>query len=704
MVDECPQCGNRGVTSARKHEKERKRNLALMMDGFAEEADNPQNCAHALHTLMTYDMQAWFHDVRKSYGLRFETNMQIQYLIAQGLSRFGSYKEAMIYCRKSIVLGAGKPAEELLAYCEKLIEASKSPSDIEALKVKPESSFRAYIPLITMTMLPAIALIAVGVSSLRNYTAWIVNGSLQTYTFTLDDQTYTLEPGATRQVSLRLGEHELKFNKMPPRRFSYSVPLIKQLMDKNLLVINPDAMALLTLAPQEETTHHADNRYSHTGQIRIFPGIGTPVHGLNRIKADEPRISSISLYRPQSHIAMVNLMNRLGLKDAAVQYAYRALSMNPNSEESAQLLTIATQSSDDLTVRSFLQKGLNTSPALLPWHIHYQNYMHMHHPEHNLVSEYTLRCKTYADDPASFYLLAQVVHDRQTAYRFYEHSDKNGGMNGRGYYAIAKDLYVRGSFKAALPYSRKALQMAPETHAFQALNMNILLALRDYEALLGQNNGKAGSQGPLEASMQRILYLTCAGYHQEADREIFELSTTNSMVLPQLNALRFYAVGNSRDYLECMVDMGHPHAEMELLLHDNAIPKADKLISLKEDHPYWEHLVLYCAAMNQDLPQIAARNFNKAIAEINPDSRSYIRVKRILEGKVEVTEEEIRSLNIDLQEKTILCVALDYRHPDLHAMLSDLARLYNFTPAYPQLLVKHWIRNLEKTKTAASDS
>lgn len=704
MVDECPQCGNRGVTSARKYEKERKRNLSLMMDGFASEADNPENCAHALHTLMIYNMESWFHDVRKSYGLRFETNMQIQYLIAQGLSRFGNYRDAMIYCRKAIVLGAGKQAEELLAYCQTLMDASDGTENLESLKVQPESTFRAYIPLMSLTASAALYVTVIGISSLRNYKAWIVNGTLHAYSFSLDDQTYELRPGATRQITLRLGEHELKSDFMPTRQFTYSIPLIKQLLNKNLLVINPDAMALLAYEDVSNQSNAKGTCFSYMDQVRMFPGISEPQHGLRRIDSQSSRKESISLYRPESHMGMVRLMKELNLKVAATSYARAALLMDPASDESTPLLNMALDGADDVEIQKFLQHGLNQKPTLLPWHLYYQNYMTIHHPEHNLEREYTLYCKNHSEDPQSYYLLACVVKDRSNAYRFFEYSDKQKGMGGLGLYAIARELCVRGNFREAQPYAQAAVEMAPENLQFSDLNEQILLALRDYDTLLEQTLHTRENPSERELAEKTVLYLTCAGYHKEAAKAIERAGEKQSTELPRLNAIRFYTVGNIPDYLECLAEMNRSRSAFEKSLHMNRIEEADDMLSKKEDHPYWEHLVLYCAAMSLNNQEIAERNINKAIAELDQSSIGYFKLARLLSGEDEVSVDAIRAVDIDSSEKAILCVALGYRFPENQRAFSELALTYNFTPVYPQLLVKKWINNTSATRPASARS
>ncbi|MBN2164153.1 MAG: hypothetical protein JXR25_05450 [Pontiellaceae bacterium] len=704
MVDECPQCGNRGITSARKYEKERKRNLALMMEGFAEEADNPQNCAHALHTLMIYNMKSWFHDVQKSYGIRFNADMRIQFLIAQGLSRFGNYNEAITFCRKAIVLGYGKQAEELMEYCQTLSEASAGIADLEALKVQPEPVFKAYLPLGAVVLTTVASFITMGINSLKNYKAWIVNGTLQNYRFSVDDKVYEIEPGATRQITLKLGEHELKTDSMPPKQFTYSIPLLKQLVKKNVMVINPDDMALLAIDDTEDENPNEDTIYSHSGQVRIFPGLSTRLHGLRKISAQNRRNDPIGLYRPETHIAMVELMNQFGLPAAAEKYAQKALNLDPDTPEAKELLRVALGDSSDEEITAFLKPALETAPTRLPWHLYYQDYMRIHHPGHNLEREYTIRCKEHSNEPASYYLLACVVEDRENAYRFFEHADRNNGMNGLGNFSIARDLFNRGQFADALPFARKALQIDKKNRKFHNLNENILLAMRDYDTLLAMAMEEKSDAPDQETAERLILYLTCAGYHREAAAEIAKLGELRQVELPRLNAIRYYSVGNVSDYLECLADNGSSHIAMEKSLHMDKIQQADELASKDEKKPYWEHLIIYCAAMACKDSDIAQRNIETAMQKIGTDNSTQHHITQMLSGREVPNEETIRDLDIPASEKAILCVALGYRVPERQVQLNKLALVYNFTPAYPQLLVRKWIREADEAHATANRS
>lgn len=695
MLDECPLCGHRDEAAIRKHAKLRKRNLASMMDGFASDADNPDHCCEALRTLMVYDEETWFRDVRKSYGLRFEAHMQVQLVIAQGLCRFGDFEEAITYCRKAIVLGASKPAEELMEYCHRMLEAKNSATGLEAMQLQPESARKAYIPIASLASAILLFAIIQGITAMRTHSAWLVNGSTRYYSFTLDDEIYTLAPGASSQIKLRLGKHKLQWGDEPAREFNYSISLLKQLLEGHLLVINPDSMALLAL--EGKSDEEQDTTYWQGKQIHILHGVRHTLFGFKKEVSSDAKAGQLNLFRPNNHMKMVTRLTELGLPEAAGAYAKRALAMNPAEAESAQLLPVALMNEDDTKIQGFLKQGMVETPALLPWHLYYQQYMSRHHPEHSLAREYTQRCKNNPNDPATFYLLGCVLTNRTDAHKFFLRSEKDRGMGGLGYHAIAYDLFLNGEFRKALPFSRKAVQRSPRSANFRILNEEILLALRDFDTLLESKNRHISTS---KQARNKVLYLTCAGYHREAEKTAQRFAGKFGLTLPELNAIRLYAVGNIEYYLDCVDEAGDRHAELEKLLHQNRIADAHTQLTQNEDHPYWEHFVLYIAAMNQSLPDIAGIHLNKAVDEVDPDKSGHRKITGLFSGDGNYSADDIKSIDIPAQEKAILCVALGYRFPDRRDEMNALSNLYNFTPAYPQLLLKKWTRPTVKKPSA----
>ena len=692
ILDECPLCGQRGITTLRKHVKVRKQNIATMMDGFAADAETPSNCAQALRTLMLYDEVSWFNDVKNSYGQRFYDNATVQHVIAQGLCRFGEYADAITYCQKAIVLGEGPAAEELLKLCQKLdgsigVEAAKD------LLYEPESNRKAFIPLLSLAATIAILMVALGISIVRTHKAWVVNGTLREYSFFLDGERYTLAQGSRRQIKLKLGKHSLEMNALPTKEFSYSVPFLKQLLQKKLLIINPDGLALLTILGQPEASQ-ASTLY-HGKQVYDLSGVGYPLIRFKKQERDVEALQKISLYRPDTHLAMVERLSELGLPDAARFYAQRVLLADPASGEALSLIPAAIEGIPAAEALAFLSKGIKLRSVLIPWHICYQDLMQQTGATSELLVEYKQRCETFPDEPKSYFLLGRVVENRDVACKFFEQSEKGNGMNGLGYYAIAYDHYLQGEYALSLKYSEKSVRKSPKNTKFIQLHENNLLALRRFDELLTFTDSENGA-----SPEKKIVYLTCAGFHQKAEALVALYGKGSPVVVAQLNASRFYAIGNLTSYLSSREESGHPLAQFEKLLYNNQIEAAHKELSKGASDSWEEHLVMYCFAEDVGNKTVSAIYWAKVVNEFQPHTPEQHLILDLLKVDVPPDPDRILPLDIDARQKALLCMSLAYRFPECHAIFLELSEKYNFTPVHPQLLLKKLQRSapLRKTK------
>ncbi len=622
-----------------------------MMQGFATKADNPANCSHALRTLMIYGEESWFNDVHNSYGLRFDTNPQIQHLIAQGLCRFGEYDHAIEHCRKAIVLGAGKPAEKLLEFCQNLLERVETGCDLDALKMQPKSARYAYVPLASIASSITLFIMLQGITALRSHTAWLVNGSLQQYTFTLDNEPYTLSPGKRQKIKMHLGKHELQIKESLPKYFTYTTSKLKQLILNELLVINPDAMALLTIDHELEPSH------SHSKQIHTLSGIDNSMFDLS---ANSSAGKRVSFYRPKTHMEQVNRFHEIGLDEAAIAYARNALVMNPETAEVEPLLIHAIKGEDRDFITTFFRRNLAVSPALIPWHLYYQNYVMCTQSNHTLIEEYTARLKKYPNEPEASYLLGRLMSNPEVARKFFTFSEREEGMKGQGYHLIANDYFCRGLFQEALSYSDKTLNKNPGHVEFNVLHEQILLALRKYGELLNLENNLSNY-----SDEKKVLYLTCAGFHKEAEAAITSFSGASATRRSELNAIRFYAVGNMTDYVLALIETDHQTATFQQFMHQNNILEANRVLTADENHLWSDHLVLYCGAKISKLESIAQLHLNRAILELDQQYIYNIRMRSMLETEQAPTVEEIKTLQVSAIEKALLCATLGFRFPDI---------------------------------------
>lgn len=704
IVDECPLCGHRGITSNRTYQKQRANDLAEMMEGFTSDSENPDTALNGLQTLMVYNEESWFMDVMNSYGRRFHSHMLLQLVIARGLCRFGHYEDAEIYCRKSIVLGAGPRAEELLALCQSLREKGDK-QQMEALCAQPESMIRPYAFLFAVSACLCIALIANGISAMRNHTAWLVSGFSQAYSVDIDGSKYRLSPYAVKRIKLRLGKHTLQTQGLPghdlPVSFSYTTSLIKQKFRHHALVLNPDTLAVL--ATETLYKGKTTNDYYFAETVNALTDIDHPFSSFP-VWAGRRHSAQTRLFLPTSadHLEIIGLLNSNGKTNEACEYARRALTIEPSGPSTIPLLEIAVSDLPTYKVLDFLNRGKAIDPPLIEWHTFYQNFMEARQPAFDLQTEYALICEAHPNNPEYFYLLARVVRDHAIARTLFDKSEQGQGCNGFGYNAIAYDLLCSGEFAAALPYSEKALAKLPDNPEFKAINTQILLATEDYAPLLQQSRAAlADDPENGRLAVKIIRYLTLLGEHKQASSFIdgFQPTGNGETILwgDLFNAERFHAVGNIGDYIGSLVASGAKEAALQQLLYTGDIAAAQTLFNENDNRPYTDRLILYCAAQYHGVAAIAATELAQAIAEIGTTTRIQQETTGILSATTAPSPSQLRDLRILPPEKAILCTALGFRFPEQRDEFFTLARKFNFTPEYPQLLLKKWLRPSRKT-------
>jgi tetratricopeptide (TPR) repeat protein len=689
ILEECPHCGHRGTTSTRKHKRQRNHDLAEVVRHFVDKPDDADFCCQALHTLMTYDSKTWFHDVCRTYGQRFEKDTRIQLLIAQGLCRFGEYKEAMTYCRKAIVLGATKEAQELIELCHTLLEATEMQTE-ENLQIRHESPFKAYLPMASVLIALIALLVSQGISSVRSHYAWLVNGTLSPYSFNLDKKSYAIAAGEQKRLKMQLGKHTLQIGDQPDVEFSYNISLVKQLFSKHLLVLNPDATALFAIG-------NTNNQYRFGEQIHALSGVGTPLFNFASRNIDTDETNQFYLFRPETHAAMVKKLEETGIPHAPDQYARRIVQLNPNTPEAPLLLDIATRNMSQDDAFAFLEAGRQATPLRLAWHIFYQDYMTLNHSDSDLTKEYVTLCKEHEDAPEFFYLLARVLPSEENAKSLFEHSEKGRGCGGYGYYALAFDLFQRGHASDALEYSEKALDKNPANPGFETLNQQIHLALRQYEALLSQTTTQLESgQSGADRVSDQVLYLTLLGDHLQAEalaEKYYEKKHAElpRQWLPLVNARRYYAVGNIKAYINYSQEAGRSRIDLEELLHTDRMAEAHEFAKTTDEIGQTEHLLLYCHASRMGLLDIAAEHLKSALEETEHQTLHQRAATSLLAADRAPDLRSVERLSITPPEKALLCTALGFKFPDNQPAFFERAARYNFTPEYPQrLIVKAW--------------
>ncbi len=695
IADECPYCGHCNPVSHRIYRKTRKKDLAVMMEAFTTDADNPDSTLNGLQTLMVYNEKSWFMNVENSYGRRFETHMMVQQIIAQGLCRFGEYTEAIIYCQKAIALGAGPRAEELLVLCQSLREKSEA-YPIDQVAPKPESMLKPYAFLMTITALMFLSLIYTGLSATRNLHAWLVSGLPVPYSVDIDGTRYELEKYGLTRIRLRLGKHEMQIHGLSantdPVEFKYTTSLLRQKLDNHALVINPDAIALLVCETLE--SEQKSKTYHFGEAINTLSGIHYPFASFPLwVGAKDSAQTRLFNLVPNTHLEIVNLLNAQGRQEDAIQYARRALEVIPDSEETQDLLKVAVKDFSNEQIIEYLKPGIESFPPRLNWHFFYQDFITTFKPEYDLQTKYALLCESHPEVPEYYFLLGRIVQNRDSAKLLYEKAERGRGCGGMGYWAIARDQLCSGQFSEAQPNAEKALKKAPESQLFTQLTHRIHLALRQYDILLSDVRDDL-AQNPTNGmqTAELIKYLTLLGKHSAADEAARKFEGIGSEWGAYFNAARFYAVGNTDDYLESLSASGIGNNEWQQLLHAGDIEAAQMLLNEREPVEYLDRLLLYCAARFHNHPRIAKTALDGAIDRLDASTGTKHTIATLLSQPASPKLKDLLDLQIWPEEKAILCTALGYRFPARQDAFFKLAQKFNHSLEFPQLLLKKWAR------------
>lgn len=695
ILDECPYCEHRTIVSNKKQKRQRKKDLAIMMDGFTSEPDNPDTARNGLQTLMMYNEESWFMDCTNSYGRRFETHMQVQLKIAEGLCRFGHYAKAATYCNKAIELGARAPGEELLALCQSQIEKKKEGSP-EPSALQPESMLRPFIFLIIIILGLLISLTAYGISATRNHSIWLVSGASKAYSIELDGTLYRLNPHGIKQIKVRLGEHQMQIRGIPGRNtirsFSYKTSLLRQKLENHLLVINPDAMAFLveeTLFAGQKTNHYRFGTIIYELEGIDYPFTSFPPW----IGSKKTKQTRLFCFAPKTHFELIEDLRLHGSPGDVAKYARRALMIDPAAPESKQLLQIALDSFSETQSIQFLQRGISIHPPLLIWHLFYQDFIKSLEEPYDLPSEYSKLRTTYPDEPLYAYLLGCVSKKRSTAILHFQESEKGSGVKGMGYYAITRELLYTGQFKTALTYSKKALEQSPNNLKIKKIEQQIHLALNQYDPPLQYVQArllKEPENGEWVA--KQIRYLTLLGKHKAVEEIINCFPDETGKWEAYFKANRFYVVGNTSGYIKNLQRFDPKNAHRQYLLYTGKIEEACTLPNPNLTAEYMQHLLLYCAAQYHSHSKIAKTELVKAIASIGKKNPVQREITAILSAPAAPSTKQLLELRIMPKEKAILCTALGFKFPAHKKTYFKLARKFNSVPEPPWLLLRKWTR------------
>jgi tetratricopeptide (TPR) repeat protein len=708
IIDECERCGFSTVIARRKYKKRRAREFATMMQNLKEMPEYPDHVINGMQTLMSYNEELWFTGMVNQYRRLFENHVRFQLVVAEGLCRFGDYAKSEEACLKAIELEAGKRAEELLENGRMLHEAALKSNHTAAFESDRIHMILPYFATPAIITFVATLFVIQSILAARVREVWIVNGSQLPYSIQINKNRHDLKRYETLRLRLKFGEQAISLSgtnfPIHQRAFSYPVPAYSELDRNSTLVLNPDTMALLvqeTLSLDGQTKqNYLLGQSNYTLPNIDFPFSDFPSAGLLRKKVD--RGTRLYHHVPDDYLNMVSLLSAQNQTNLLAHFARTALSLQPDLPETPFLLPHALSDLDPAASTNFLQTGLQQNPPLIFWHRFYQDFMQQNIPHHDLQTEYALHCKAQPENQLFYYLLGRVVQDRNNAMLLFEKAEGSPHINGLGFYEIARIHLFSGNFKEALSFAEKAVDKAPSNPDFNGLLNEALLANGAYDRLLlkVQELRKLAAHD-FTLAAQEMTYLTLLGRHDEAahagasfasENETFTTDENAIRWSHYLDAIRYYTVGNMKDYLKALTNARAPEAPYQQALISGHLDQALELLNKKSETTYTDYLLLFCAAFNTGQETLANEARLLALTQMPKNTPDQKTAFELLKGSRPLSIHQLTILELPAPEKALIAVALGYTHPAKQKICFNLARKYNYTPAPPHQLLKRWIQ------------
>lgn len=708
IIDACPHCKACRTISPRQYNRLKQQNEETLLGQLRTNPEDPDLVCKVLGHWASYNDSANFERVASIYQSRMQTNTRVLSSIAHGYYHLGCFSKALEVAKH---LPDSDPDKK------DLVEMARAHIEVESRETG-NASKPAGVPIFLPYLVPLLIILSVlgsfigkGVATGRAREVWLVNGSQRTYTVRIDETRYELGSYAKRPVTIPMGRHEVQIEDTPiecePFSIEYDLPFNKRIGDDNLLVLNPDGLAFLVLA---QIPYIADGS-SRTAEPRYEYLFGKKWHVLDKVdyafcetpqNIDIPSGQSITYksqltqYEPAAYSDLFNaLLEHTDVEDFK-PFSEEILRLQPDTIDTGWMLGVAL-GTDDITALKVLDEGLAVRPVLVEWHRFYQSYKEQKEPDYDLVTEYQALLDAEPDEPALQYLRGRVEPDSDRALNYFTASEEGKGCGGYGYNAVAYEYMCRLQFTEALAYARKALEKADSANRFQNLYSSACLANREYQPLIDLiRKQKVDDPDNGELVALEIRYLQLMGQEDEALRaeSTYLRSTADWMEHDTRKgwenyfaAARCYADGELESYLSTLEAVIPDQASYRKALHEGNTQGAFEVALADESADFTAFLVIYGTAMKHGQEDIANRTLQKAfeLLETRPD------VKKYLNGVSQQSPDVVAMAKLLPEEKLVVASTLGYLHPNQQKEYFQVAETCNYSPFFPQLLVKSWL-------------
>ena len=540
---------------------------------------------------------------------------------------------------------------------------------------------------------------------------YLVNGLDKTYTIVINGEENVLEPLREKLVKLSEGTLDVEFLDLDAPEDSFEIemntPFWSRPFNNHIFIINPDKSAAFLWEKTEYTTDAYGNDETeftiYTGEyfyelrkvdylFEEFPDTITMEEGTitktGLIQLDDDFETDIEF--------LYNFLDEIG-EDEAVSYIEKKLYYNPDDYLFLEAYSYYTTYNKLI---EYCKSKLSERPVLVNLHRLYQDQIELYEPSYDLEGEYAAYLENDEDNNNLQYLLSRVIKDKKMGNTLLEESIKSDNPCPFGYYGLACNNLYEGNFEEAISYSKKAFEYNPDSLEFSWIYEESLLANKEYDVLLSQNNHeqKLSSQNGVYVE-EEIYYRMAKGDIDGANKAIKSYlsrienldSKTKLDWERYLNGIIGYCTYDNSTYISGIKGLGSPVLDYETAFLYKDYNKAEKIIFDNYlDISYF--LLLYLSEADSEK---AKDYLNTAIDIYKEGDKHDILLADYLSESKEWGIEEVKAIQIDPYYKRIIVLALAKTKPKLKEELFDLAGKLNYNLSFPHNTIEEIIESGE---------
>lgn len=387
-----------------------------------------------------------------------------------------------------------------------------------------------------------------------------------------------------------------------------------------------------------------------------------------------------------------------GRTEEAIRLAQWDLNLHPDDLQMLYVYSgMAAQEPAHARFINFLRDGLSRRPVAVEWHRIYQENMETT-PDGaaSLRAAYDGMLQKEPANSALLYLRGRIAKDRQEGLDFFNRALKEDPKNAYAHFALGYDAMARGEWQEALPLLSHAVEYGGDVPSFRESLQDDRFATKDFAA--AENEARSHlQQNPFDgnAELDLVLALVAESRAAEAQQAVTEyenrLAKDGDSADPSLRIAFLYATNKPAEIEKIPSNEKDGKGTLCIaLMEEGRSADAEKLIPLAgpdDDDPFFDIAMGTAWLLEGDSAHASPWIDHAAKLLQDSSDNDLIQTGKILASSTPPSLDEMKTLVIPPQSKSLLAACLALRYPGQAAAFGEMAAHYNILLVPPHYLI-----------------